>query len=127
MLRTGATEGDETMRGDIHPACHADAPHGPGHLLHRQSQCAEGGGVNTGWVGVVPQQRGKGRIGAFGVEGGVAIRPEHRGEAFAVDTAKQEVGVGDRRRSTAPVAGRAGGRARRLGTDAHARPVMEDL
>jgi hypothetical protein len=83
----------------------------------------------------VPGRAGRGAISASngefrrttGVERLVAVRAEHAGEVVRLDLAEHHVGIGDRQRPAAAVAGRARVGAGALGPDAKARAVeMQD-
>ena len=119
MLAAGPAEHVEDVLGDVVAALHRDLLDRVGHVSH--GDLDEAGGHLLGTAGVA---RGLGdllaevaeqRFRRLGVERLIAVLAEHPGKVVRLDAAEQHVGVGDGKRAAAPVTGRPGIRARRVG------------
>ena len=116
-----AAERHQGVVAGIEAAFGGDAAHGLGHLFHRHGDEALGGGLYAlGAHGL--RQHVQPRPARRRVQGGVALRPEHRREESGVEPAQHQVRVRHRRRPAPAVAGRPriGPGAGRAGAGPHA-------
>lgn len=119
VLAAGPAEGREGVAGDVVPPLHRDLLHGVRHVEDGdlEESCGDllGGALCAGLLANPRGELGEALAHDVGVQRPVAGRTEDRREVGALDPAEHHIGVGDGERSAAPVAGRSGHGARRVG------------
>ena len=103
-LASCAAEGDQGVVPGVKAPLGGNAPHGLGGLFDGDSDKALGSGLDA----VLPHGGGKvgqSRPGGGGVQGLIRLRAKNAGEEVRVQSAQNQIGVGDRRRP-APAIGR---------------------
>ena len=127
MLAAGAAEAGQRVAGDVVAALDRDLLDRVGHVLDRDGDVALGHFFRAAAVADLRRHLGEGGVHRVGIERGILLRPEDRGEEFGIDLAEHEVGVGDRQRSAAAVAFGAGIGTGAVRADPEARAVeMKD-
>ncbi len=131
VLAGRAAEAAQRVLGDVVPALHRDFLDRLGHVAHRDLDEALGDLLGraraAGGAADLPGERREFRAHRGVVQGGIALRPEHRRKELRLDLAEHDVRVGDGERTVPAVARRARVGAGRVRPDAVARSVeMQD-
>ena len=123
VLAAGAAEAVERVARHVVAALHRDLLDRVRHVLDRDLDEAVGDLLAGAAVADLARELGERRAHRLGVERQVLLRPEDLREEIRDQLADHHVGVGDRERAAAAVAGRPRIGAGAVGADAEARAV----
>ncbi len=127
VLAAGAAETVEHVPGDVVAALHGDLLDRVRHVLDRDADEAVGDLLGRASVADLARQGGERCCHGCGVEGLVLVRPENFWKEIRDELSHHHVGVGDRQRPAAAVAGRPRIGAGGIRADAEPRAVeVED-